>query len=214
MKRYTFACYNIFKTHIPWSPRVVTKLITTHDFALIQEWVSSYHAPEHRHVSTTPTFVLPYLRAQTGTATFASHPITFSSHHLSSGKELGFTTRKSMTLTQYHLPEKLTVLNCHALNFVTTAIWKKTLRAWFNEIPLEGACIVAGDFNTWNMARLNHLHQFLYSKGFSYVPYKGNEVLRLDHIYVRGIHVEDVVCHTNMHTSDHYPITMTFSILP
>jgi endonuclease/exonuclease/phosphatase (EEP) superfamily protein YafD len=39
-------------------------------------------------------------------------------------------------------------------------------------------------------------------------------VMRLDHIYVRGIHVEDVVCHTHTHTSDHYPITMTFSILP
>jgi endonuclease/exonuclease/phosphatase (EEP) superfamily protein YafD len=119
-----------------------------------------------------------------------------------------------MTLTQYHLPEKLTILNCHALNFVTTASWKKTIRAWFNEIPLHGACIVAGDFNTWNTTRLKHLHQFLYSKGFSYAPYKGNEVMRLDHIFVRDIHIENVQCHTRVHTSDHYPITMTFSVLP
>jgi endonuclease/exonuclease/phosphatase (EEP) superfamily protein YafD len=213
MKEYSFTTYNIFKIHFPFCKQVIGRLCEENDFVAFQEWISSVHINNHHHISTCATFTIPIRNVQTGTTTVSKVPIASTDFYYSKGKELGFVTRKSMLVTSHNLDGKeLFIFNCHALNFVTNSSWYSTIDFWISQIPHSGSVIFAGDFNTWNPWRFDYLERKLEKLGFVYAHYNHNLILRLDHIFVRNIEIVSTKLHENVHTSDHYPVTLRFRL--
>jgi endonuclease/exonuclease/phosphatase (EEP) superfamily protein YafD len=215
MKEYAFTTYNIFKAHLPFARQNLGTLCAKNDFVALQEWVSDLHIHEDKHIVTCPTFTLPLQKRQTGTATISSHKPIESIHVLSKERELGIATRKSMIITLYTLHDGtvIHIANIHALNFVLNSTWKKHVDHFIEFLPKSGPLIFAGDFNTWNPWRFNYLEQALKKLRLHYAHYDHNIIMRLDHIFTRDIDVLETKEDENMHTSDHYPVTLKFKIL-
>lgn len=211
--RHSLAVYNIFKCQLPFSRQYLGKLEEEHDFVLLQEWVSSIAHKESSFLISNATFTLPLKRRETGTATISKHPPVAHTLAFSLGRELGFLTRKSLIISTHDVKgRRITLFNCHALNFVPTGVWKKTMKVWLARLPEKGPVILAGDFNTWAPARYAYLHDELQKKGFSYANYEDNIIMRLDHVWYRDVHNVSCSAHTGVHTSDHYPLIVEFSL--
>lgn len=211
--KYRLTTYNIFKLHLPLSRQYVGILEKHNDFLVLQEWVNSLHPANTKYITTQETFKVPLKNVTTGTATLSSYPIIKEHKMLSMGKELGFTTHKSAIITTHEVDGKiLTILNCHALNFVNNSSWEETMKYWLDQLPIEGPCVIAGDFNTWNPMRTDYLRKTLSSLGYSYAPYEHSVIICFDHIWYREITVTSCELHDTVHTSDHYPLSITFDI--
>lgn len=211
--KYRLTTYNIFKLHLPLSRQYVGTLEKNNDFLLLQEWVSSLNTQSGKYTHTQETFTIPLRKEVTGTATISTYPPISVQKFLSLSRELGFATHKSAIVTEYILDGKtLTILNCHALNFVENKVWEETMYYWIKQLPNEGACVVAGDFNVWNLGRTDSLRKILIAKGFTYAPYEHSVPLCLDHVWYRHIVVTSCTLHDRVHTSDHYPLTITFDM--
>jgi endonuclease/exonuclease/phosphatase (EEP) superfamily protein YafD len=214
MKEYTFTTYNIFKLHLPFSRQAVGKLCSQHDFVAIQEWVSTLRVRNDENIVTCPTFVIPFRNTKTGTATISRHKPKDSSQVISSARELGIATRKSMLVTTYelHNGKLITIANIHSLNFVLNHTWKKQIDHFVTHLPKSGPLIFAGDFNTWNPWRFDYLEHALSKIHLHYANYDHNIILRLDHIFTRDIEMIETKEDENIHCSDHYPVTMKFRV--
>lgn len=210
---YSLTTYNIFKLHLPLCRQYVGFLEKNNDFLLLQEWVDSLHTPPHTYTVAQPTFTIPMRKQKTGVATISSHQPLKETKGLSLSRELGITTPKGMVITSYELDGTIiTIMNCHALNFVTTAMWKKTFDYWLSELPEQGPCIIAGDFNTWNPLRTDHMKEQLIQNGFTQASYYHPTAICLDHVWHREVTATSCKAHINAHTSDHYPVTLTFTL--
>lgn len=214
MKTYSFTTYNIFKTHFPFVRQNIGNLCSKNDFVALQEWVSSLHVRDDEHIATCTTFTVPFRNVQTGTATISRYEPVSILELTSRERELGMMTRKSMLLTAYTLHDGATlhIANIHSLNFVTNNTWKKQIDYFLKHLPEHGPLIFAGDFNTWHPERFNYLEKRLHDYRLHYANYDHNIIMRLDHIFTRGIDVLETKADINMHTSDHYPITLLFKL--
>lgn len=84
------------------------------------------------------------------------------------------------------------VVNSHIINFVSLQKFWVHLHQVFDSLKSHvGPILLAGDFNTWHNKRLRHLFK------------------HLDHVYCRGLVVLDAQVHTNINSSDHYPISLS-----
>lgn len=214
MKEYSFTTYNIFKAHFPFVRQNVGTLCMRNDFVALQEWVSTLHVRADEHIATCTTFTIPFRHVATGTATISKHAPENILELTSRERELGLATRKSMLLTSHTLPcgTTLHIANIHSLNFVLNGTWKKQIDYFIDHLPKTGSLIFAGDFNTWNPWRFDYLEEALRRHHLQYANYDRNIIMRLDHIFTRGLHVIETKEDSNMHTSDHYPVTMRFKI--
>lgn len=152
---------------------------------------------------------------KTGTATISRHVPTDILELTSKARELGIATRKSMLLTSYSLHDGtvLHIANIHSLNFVTNTTWKNQLDYFMSYLPKSGALIFAGDFNTWNPGRFDYLEKVMRTHRLTYAHYNHNMIMRLDHIWTRDLEIIETVADLGMHSSDHYPITMKFTLI-
>ena len=117
-----------------------------------------------------------------------------------------------MLKTKYHVSgHTLSIFNLHSLNFVTNRMWKENIDMWLAQVEETGPAIFGGDMNTWNAFRFDYVDGELKRKGFLYAEYKEFTMLALDHLWTRDINVISSVCDTNIHTSDHYPVTIRFT---
>jgi endonuclease/exonuclease/phosphatase (EEP) superfamily protein YafD len=214
MREYSFTTYNIFKTHFPYVRQNIGSLCSRHDFVALQEWVSTLRIRDDEHIATCPTFIIPFRKVTTGTATISRHKPTDILQLTSRERELGIATRKSMLVTAYTLHDGTTlhIANIHSLNFVTNSIWKKQIDYFVEFLPRNGPLIFAGDFNTWNSGRFDYLEKALKKMHLHYANYEHNIVMRLDHVFTRDISVIETKADMNMHSSDHYPVTLKFSL--
>lgn len=215
MKEYSFVTYNIFKAHFPFVRQNIGRFCAHHDFVALQEWVSTLHVREDEYITSCTTFRIPFRNVETGTATISRHKPLTSSTIQSRNRELGVTTHKSMVITSYSLydGEVLHIANIHSLNFVTNGVWKKQIDDCVEHLPTHGPLIFAGDFNTWNPARFDYLEKKLQEHHLRYANYDHSIIMRLDHIFTRGIEVLETSEDINMHTSDHYPVIMRFRVM-
>lgn len=214
MKKYSFTTYNIFKTHFPFVRQNIGNLSSKNDFLALQEWVNSLHVRDGEYLASCATFTIPFRNVKTGTATISKYEPVSVLELTSRERELGVLTRKSMLLTAHvlHDGSVLHIANIHSLNFVTNGIWKKQIDYFLKHLPEHGPLIFAGDFNTWHPDRFNYLERKLQDMRLHYANYDHNIIMRLDHIFVRDIEVIETKADVNMHTSDHYPVTLTFTL--
>jgi len=129
-------------------------------------------------------------------------------------------THKMLLQTSYHVQgcaHKLLVLNVHALNFSRLGGYKKHLQQIQDSARHHhGPIILAGDFNTWSKVRYSLLQKMAHELGLSEAVISRKTKARhfyshLDHLFYRGLRLNNIELFKSVTSSDHLPITARFS---
>lgn len=157
---------------------------------------------------------------QTGVLTSAHvSPVRYCrlQHH-----EPWLRTPKASLVTQYALEgrgETLMVANIHAINFtIGTDAFKSQLRDLVAILEAhDGPMILAGDFNTWNSARVAVLNDFVDALDLQTVDFDGEKVkhflgYHLDHIFYRQLTLDNRFV-KETESSDHNLLLAEFAAL-
>jgi len=138
---------------------------------------------------------------------------------LSKKRELHYFTHKSALITLHTLDgsHQLLIANIHAVNFIKN-------RDFFDEMNQikeaihthRGAMIIAGDFNTWNTARMQFLKAIAQELSLKEIMLEDHQYKKkffkheLDHIFYRGFDVIMAKALNSSRISDHNPLLVTF----
>lgn len=153
----------------------------------------------------------------TGIQTGARYPLLNNRNIVSPVTEPVTFTPKVSGLSQVEVPGygPITLVNTHALNFNTGDDFQTQISHLAEELQnYQGPMIWAGDFNTWDGARLRFLLQKTKELGLTHIQHKNDKrLLVLDHVFVRGL---DFVSSEilNYNSSDHKPIRSVFKFIP
>jgi len=141
--------------------------------------------------------------------------------HLSKVRELHFISHKSALITK-HLTDdgtSLTLVNLHAVNFVRTKAFDADLQRLVKKLShIEGALILAGDFNNWSKKRMKSMHMAQNKLGLKKAEVKLDHHIKcvfnkpLDHLFYRGVYLQDAIVIDTHNISDHNPIYASFKI--
>lgn len=135
-------------------------------------------------------------------------------------------TQKLLLSTSYPIssgdhqdPERLLVLNMHAINFVTVRKYLDQLdQLAFALTHHVGPVILAGDFNTWSLRRRDSFFDLARDAALHEVPLERRSrvsqlAMHLDHVFYRGLRLRQAESLGHITSSDHAPITATFDLL-
>lgn len=167
---------------------------------------------------------------ETGVTTGST--VAANTHYFSASKhsEPITKTKKMLLATVYPLhshkqsvghtlEQSLLVVNSHIINFVSFEKFRTHLDQVFQTLKHhDGPILLAGDFNTWNGKRLKYFHDLALLFKLEEVqmirqPRLKHLFQHLDHIYYRGLSIVEAHVHTDIHFSDHYPISLSLQPL-
>ncbi len=140
-----------------------------------------------------------------------------------SRREIHIATRKSLLVTTHPLQNssQLTVVNLHAINFVSGTIFIEEIERLLEHLrSVNGPLIVTGDFNTWSKKRLRYLETFAATIGLTAAKITDAHHIKqlfykpLDHLYYRDLKLAEARAIDTGKVSDHNPIFARFSTLP
>lgn len=136
----------------------------------------------------------------------------------SPGREPGTFTHKMSISALFPLKDgrKLLTVNTHALNFVVDHLFQEQMVPLFQVIEAHrGPVIFAGDFNTWNRSRFEFLVAGIRRLGLGGVGFADDQRrMKIDHVFYRGLTVKEAFVRTDINTSDHWPLKVTFGTAP
>jgi len=139
---------------------------------------------------------------------------------LSKKRELRYATHKVSLITHHKMPNNdiLLVVNLHAINFVNNSAFKNELDHLYASVQNhKGAMIVAGDFNTWNLKRVQFLNEFTHNLSLKKVEFGDDKHIKkiftnsLDYIFYRDLNLTYSEVIDSKKISDHNPIIAKFS---
>ena len=220
--------WNVFKCRRKGWQEDFIGLMENKDLILLQEAI--INSPFDRHFKKSlqhqwimaRSFRSVKTKIETGVKTGA---IVASKKHFFSASTHSepISKTKKMSLATYYplqsLKQTLLVVNTHIINFVAFNKFSAHLEQVFHTLKHhDGPILLAGDFNTWNSKRLKYFHMLATSYSLKEVkmvrqPRINHLYQHLDHIYYRGLVLVDAHVHSNIHSSDHYPITLTLRTL-
>ncbi|MDD5372141.1 MAG: endonuclease/exonuclease/phosphatase family protein [Sulfurimonas sp.] len=138
---------------------------------------------------------------------------------LTKKQEFSYATHKISLITHHKFANNKTLLivNLHAINFVRNSDFKNELDYIHLIIKSHyGAMIVAGDFNTWNLKRVQYLKEFAEDLGLKKVEFSDESNLKkvftnsIDYIFYRELDVTYAEVIDSKKISDHNPIIAKF----
>lgn len=198
-----------------------TNLSNQTDVAFIQEAIHSTDLQNKtaQSVSMDWTFFKSFCReyGASGVQTGSRFPQLQADAVLAPAVEPIVNTPK---VTGYSVVEisghKVLLINVHGLNANKGLDFEKHMDQIYNvAIKFEGPVIWAGDFNTWNPARMAYLKKKAQALGMTLlVPEVDVRKLKLDHILVRGFKVKAVKILDTFVSSDHWPIIAELEFAP
>lgn len=195
--------------------------------------VPEAHILSFQEAATRPSqfkfFDLPFVLApniqtqqkQFGVLTASAHHLKPHHQCLTQSRELGWMTHKTALITEHRLAngDTLTHVNIHAINFVPHQLFRKELQLlWKRLAHLEGPMIISGDFNTWNLTRLKTLDSATKQLGLRLTLFPDSRAIKtlnrqpLDHIYYRGLTLQNSEVLSIPEISDHNPLIATFCL--
>jgi len=216
--------WNVYKCQKKGWQKDFTKLSENKDLVLLQEAILNSHFDEQFKNSLKHQWIMArsfkHLKSNIETGVKTGSTVAAKTHYFSVSKhsEPISKTKKMLLATRYPLiiPDQfLLVVNCHLINFVSFKKFSHHLDQVFNSINGHtGPIVLAGDFNTWNSKRLKYFNQLaavfkLEAVEMVRQPRVRHLFQHLDHIYCRGLAVRDAHVHTNILSSDHFPISLT-----
>ncbi|MFT4653091.1 MAG: endonuclease/exonuclease/phosphatase (EEP) superfamily protein YafD [Kangiellaceae bacterium] len=219
--------WNVFKCRKKgWQEDFIT-LMRDKDLILLQEAILNspfdlYFSESFQHQwIMARSFKHVHTNIVTGVKTGST--VAANKHHFSASahSEPITATKKMLLATQYPLnisKQSLLVVNSHIINFVSFDKYKAHLAQVFQTLKHHnGPVLLAGDFNTWNGKRLKYFNALAISFSLEEVKMKRQPRLKhllqhLDHVYCRGLEIVDAHVHTDIYSSDHYPISLALRI--
>jgi endonuclease/exonuclease/phosphatase (EEP) superfamily protein YafD len=200
------------------------------DIVLLQEMVleesfKDYFFMDNRfNYQMAISFRMPFSDVPTGVAT-GSRAKPFNIIPLKSEvtEPISFTPKTAL-ITQYQIggakPQVLTIVNIHAINFVTNNSFTKHLKQVLNQVKLiTGPMIFAGDFNTWTDDKEASMYQIMKELNMTEVKFAVDKRITfnghfLDHIFYRGLKlIESSARSDSYQGSDHHPMVARFETL-
>ncbi|MCX7977843.1 MAG: endonuclease/exonuclease/phosphatase family protein [Bdellovibrionaceae bacterium] len=135
----------------------------------------------------------------------------------SPGREPILNSPKTSVVMLFDLADKeehLLVINIHAINFRLDQPFREHISQNLAHIRShQGPVIFAGDFNTWNASRTRWLDTQTAQLGLHKIPLRNdNRLLRLDHVYARGLNWREAALLPHIRSSDHAPIRVRFVV--
>lgn len=216
--------WNVFKCKKKGWRDDFIKLVNDKDLILLQEAILNTPFDIHFKKSLQHQWLMArsfrHVKTNIETGVKTGSTVAANNHYFSASKhrEPFSKTKKMLLATLYPLHtlrESLLVVNAHLINFVSFEKFRSHLDQVFQTLEHhEGPILFAGDFNTWNAKRLKYFNQLAKSFSLGEVeitrkPRLNHLFQHLDHIYCRGLVVVDAQVHTDIHSSDHYPITLS-----
>ena len=221
-QKFTLLTWNIYKGSGATWEQDLARLAGQSDMALIQEAIWS---PQVKGKLTGPAFeqfswnfATSFLQKKehraTGVMTGAVSASLRTTFVRSPDLEPVTETPKMALFTRYPLADgrELLVVNVHGINFSPDIF--AALRRQMDLIELViskhgGPAILAGDFNTWIVERSNIVTEMAQRNGFFEVKVPQDpRSLVLDHVFVRDLMPMQVRLHSEVQSSDHYPISV------
>ena len=141
---------------------------------------------------------------------------------LTKKREIAYATHKVTLITKHKIAhnEQLMIVNIHAINFVKNSDFFNELNSIKTIIKLHnGPIVVAGDFNTWNVKRVNFLKEFTHDLSLHEVGFSDNTNIKkvfsnsLDYIFYRGLKLTKSKVVDTKKISDHNPIIASFEVI-
>lgn len=220
--------WNVFKCKKKgWQEDFIT-LICDKDLILLQEAILNSPFDIHFNQSLQHQWMMArsfrHVKTKIETGVKTGSTVAAKKHYFSASKhsEPITKTKKMLLATVYplHTPKQsLLVVNSHIINFVSFKKFRAHLEQVFQTLKHhDGPILLAGDFNTWNGKRLKYFNALAMSFSLEEVEMKRQPRLNhlfqhLDHVYFRGLDVVNAHVHTDIHSSDHYPISLTLRML-
>lgn len=224
--------WNVFKCKRKGWQSDFASLINNKDLILLQEAILNSpfdgmfnHSLQHQWIMAS-SFKNVKSNIETGVKTGSS--VVANKHFFSASahSEPITKTKKMVLATEYplastvesSLEQSLLVINTHMINFVSFEKFRAHLDQAFQALEHHsGPILLAGDFNTWNRKRMQYFDELAISCSLKEVditrqPRLGHLFRHLDHIYCRGLGVVDVHVHTDIHSSDHFPISLSLRL--
>lgn len=226
-KEFSICVWNIYKAKKNSWRGDFLKTIKSCDIILLQESVlNSQHDYIFEHFSKwqwvmARSYQNAYSLVDTGVKTGCLVAASSETIIASQACEPILKTRKMVLATTYPIEDydlHLLIINIHAINFVSLYHYHQQL----NQIRIivemhKGPIIVAGDLNTWSRSRYKSF--MLMAQECSLVEAKLLRKSRwqhlykhLDYIFYRDLEVLHTHVHSDIKSSDHYPITARFSL--
>lgn len=194
------------------------------DLLLLQEAVSNAPSDTHFLSSNHLEWIMarshrhPRSGIETGVKTGCVAQAVVTQMHGSIHSEPLVNTKKMLLQTNYALAkgDQLMVLNMHAINFVP----KHKYIAQMDQLAAvldqhSGPAILAGDFNTWSTPRYASFVDVVCSADLFEAQMQRQCKIKhmnkhLDHVFYRGLALRTVESLSNIKSSDHAPIYVTF----
>lgn len=220
--------WNVFKCKKKGWQEDFKTLTRDKDLILLQEAILNTPFDSHFNKSLQHQWMMARsfknLKTNIETGVKTGSTVAAEKHYFSVSKysEPISNTKKMLLATVYPLfapNQSLLVVNSHLINFVSFAKFKSHLDQVFQTLEEhDGPILLAGDFNTWNGRRLKYFNQLATMFALQEVemlrkPKLSHLFRHLDHIYCRGLEVVDARVHTHIHSSDHYPISLSLRTL-
>jgi endonuclease/exonuclease/phosphatase (EEP) superfamily protein YafD len=211
--------WNLYKGAKEGLAEDAARLLASSDLALFQEvmigepWDHFFAKREGMGFLGARTFYYSD-GSSTGVALGSRHPFAEAGWLRSADGE-PFTGTPKMSLwgkIQGPGTQTTLVISVHMINFVLGMAPFENQLAGISRVieQHEGPVIVGGDFNTWRQARLDALEKVMRLHGLTETEMTdGTNLLALDHLYVRGLHVKSQVAARDITSSDHFPILAT-----
>jgi endonuclease/exonuclease/phosphatase (EEP) superfamily protein YafD len=140
---------------------------------------------------------------------------------ISQRQELWLATHKSALITTHALNDgrSLICVNVHAINFVPNPVFYAEMDRILALVDHHsGPIVIAGDFNTWNQARVRFIETRMQQAGLNQVECREPHYIkrfgrhRLDHLFYRGLILEDAWVVNTARVSDHNPLIAQFNV--
>ncbi|MDX2369000.1 MAG: endonuclease/exonuclease/phosphatase family protein [Colwellia sp.] len=220
--------WNVFKCRKNgWQEDFIT-LMCDKDLILLQEAILNSPFDIHFNKSLQHQWIMArsfrHVQTNIETGVKTGSTVAAKKHYFSASthSEPITKTKKMLLATMYPLDtlgQSLLVVNSHIINFVVFEKFRSHLDQVFQTMNHhDGPILLAGDFNTWNGKRLKYFHELAMSFALEEVkmirqPRLNHLFRHLDHIYCRGLEVVNAHVHTHIHSSDHYPISLSLRTL-
>lgn len=141
---------------------------------------------------------------------------------LTTHQESVIQTHKCTIFSYFQLEkgETLLLVNLHAINFRRTAIYIKEIEAILEKARHhQGAMIVTGDFNSWNLQRMNVIKKWTGLLHLISADIPNSHLIKsfmthkLDHIFYRGLRLKESRVIDVKKISDHNALYARFESL-
>lgn len=229
-QKLSVLCWNVHKGDDSKWGEDLFYLAQNHQLVLLQEsyfseeYYQFIHALKLDNWREGVSFAMPDFNegmVETGVSTGSSFPILTSRRLKTDTVEPIIGTTKQSLLSYYSIEDSeqtLMVINTHAINFVTIQEFDHELVKIAKVIEEhDGPILWAGDFNTWNQTRMDHLYQTAEDLGFKAVSFAEDSRKEfmgypLDHAFVRGLKVLVAQDLRGVESSDHRPLSFSLQL--